>query len=100
MTSSKLPFAVLCIALCGAWASSAQAFALDGLGNNARLAPDGLIQNGGEAQRDRLSPSDAARVAQQQNGGGRVLSVDRGADGYRVKLLKNGDVRVVFVPGG
>ena len=98
MRSSKAPFVVLCIALCGAWASGAQALALDGLGNS-RLAPDGLIQNGGDGQRERLSPSDAARVAQQQNGGGRVLSVDRGADGYRVKLLKNGDVRVVFVPG-
>lgn len=95
MTSSKRSIAVLCLALSGAWASGAQA--LEGLGNG-RLAPDGLI-GGGDVQRERLSPSDAARVAQQQNGGGRVLSVDRGSDGYRVKLLKNGDVRVVFVPG-
>ncbi|MDZ4080725.1 MULTISPECIES: hypothetical protein [Hydrocarboniphaga] len=95
MTSSKRSIAVLCLALCGLCAAEARAF--DALGNG-RLAPDGLI-SGGEAQRERLSPSDAARVAQQQNGGGRVLTVDRGADGYRVKLLKNGDVRVVFVPG-
>jgi len=39
-----------------------------------------------------------ARVAQQQNGGGRVLSVDPGDRGYRVKLLKDGNVRIVYVP--
>lgn len=95
MTSLKRSIAVLCLALSGVCTAGAQP--LDALGAG-RLAPDGLI-GGGDAQRERLSPSDAARVAQQQNGGGRVLSVDRGADGYRVKLLKNGDVRVVFVPG-
>jgi hypothetical protein len=97
MTSSKRSIALLCLALSGVWVADAQA--LDALGSTGRLVPDGLINGGVDAQRERLSPSDAARVAQQQNGGGRVLSVDRGADGYRVKLLKNGDVRVVFVPG-
>lgn len=50
-------------------------------------------------QRDghRSSPEMAARLAQQQNGGGRVLSVDRDGDGYRVKLLKDGEVRSYFI---
>lgn len=39
-----------------------------------------------------------ARRAQRINGGGRVLAVDPVNEGYRVKLLKNGDVRVVVVP--
>lgn len=38
-------------------------------------------------------------MAQRQNGGGRVLAVDRNDQGYRVKLLKDGDVRIVYVPG-
>ena len=31
------------------------------------------------------------------NGGGRVLSVEPAGDGYRVKLLRDGEVRVVYV---
>ncbi len=70
-----------------------------GLGGKPRLAPSGLLQNDGNRPAMTVSPSEAARIAQQQNGGGKVLSVDRGVDGYSVKLLKNGDVRTVFVPG-
>ncbi len=44
-----------------------------------------------------MSPGEAAQRAQQINGGGRVLSVERAGDGYRVKLLRDGEVRVVFV---
>lgn len=44
-----------------------------------------------------LSAKDAAREAQQINGGGRVLSVDTANGGWRVKLLKDGNVRIVFV---
>lgn len=40
---------------------------------------------------------DAARRAQQQNGGGRVLSVDPEGGGYRVKVLKDGEVRTHHV---
>ncbi len=40
----------------------------------------------------------ATREAQQINGGGRVLSVDPANGGWRVKLLKDGNVRMVFVP--
>ena len=45
-----------------------------------------------------LTPSEAARKAQHANGGGRVLSVRRNADGYQVKLIKEGEVRIVFIP--
>ena len=41
--------------------------------------------------------ADAARRAQQQNGGGRVLSVDPEGNGYRVKVLKDGEVRTHHV---
>jgi len=44
-----------------------------------------------------ISPAEAAQRAQQINGGGRVLSVEKAGDGYRVKLLRDGEVRVVFV---
>lgn len=44
-----------------------------------------------------MSPGEAAQRAQQINGGGRVLSVERAGDGYRVKLLRDGEVRVVYV---
>jgi hypothetical protein len=47
-----------------------------------------------------FSPGDAARRAQQMNGGGRILSVDPNGPGYRVKVLKEGEVRVFAVPGG
>jgi len=48
---------------------------------------------------NQYSPNDAARRAQQMNGGGRVLSVDPNGPGYRVKVLKEGEVRVITVPG-
>ena len=41
--------------------------------------------------------ADAARRAQQRNGGGRVLSVDPDGSGYRVKVLKDGEVRTHHV---
>src|SRR5258708_944791 len=42
----------------------------------------------------------AARRAQDMNGGGRVLSAQRDGDdhGYNVKVLKKGEVRVIYVP--
>ena len=45
-----------------------------------------------------MSPGEAARRAQELNNGGRVLSVEPAGGGWRVKLIKNGDVRIVFVP--
>lgn len=44
-----------------------------------------------------LSANEAARRAQAENGGGRVLSVEPSGDGFRVKLLRDGEVRVVYV---
>lgn len=41
----------------------------------------------------------AAQRAVEANGGGRVLSVERDGGGFRVKVLKNGDVRTHFVSG-
>jgi hypothetical protein len=39
----------------------------------------------------------AAAKAQRQNGGGRVLSVEPEGQGYRVKVLKDGEVRTHHV---
>lgn len=51
-----------------------------------------------EAPRPRRDHSAAAaRRAQERNGGGRVLSVDPESDGYRVKVLKDGEVRTHHV---
>lgn len=49
-------------------------------------------------RRHRLSAGDAARQAQQANSGGRVLSIAHTPRGYRVKLIKNGEVRIIFIP--
>ena len=56
------------------------------------LAPEGWRDGGGSIDR-----SGAARRAQQRNGGGRVLSVDPDGSGYRVKVLKDGEVRTHHV---
>lgn len=45
------------------------------------------------------TPDEAALRAQSLNNGGRVLSVEHRHDGYRVKLIKHGEIRIVFVPG-
>ncbi|MCX7059287.1 MAG: hypothetical protein NTZ11_00155 [Gammaproteobacteria bacterium] len=50
-----------------------------------------------DSPRGGLSPNEAAKRAQRENGGGRVLSVEPSGSGYRVKLLRNGEVRVVYV---
>lgn len=60
-------------------------------------APDASEPHRIRDMRPRLTPADAAREAQARNGGGRVLSVSAVDGGYRVKLLKEGDMRVVFV---
>jgi hypothetical protein len=46
-----------------------------------------------------MSNGQAAQRAQQLNGGGRVLAVDPAQSGYRVRVLKDGEVRSVYVPG-
>lgn len=54
---------------------------------------------GGEDRRDHRGDraADAARKAQQRNGGGRVLSVEPEGAGHRVKVLKDGEVRTHHV---
>lgn len=42
--------------------------------------------------------ADARRIALKRNGGGRVLSVQRAGNAYRVKVIKNRKVRVIRVP--
>ena len=56
--------------------------------------PEGLR----DARGDRTDRSaQAAREAQAANGGGRVLSVEPEGTGYRVKVLKDGEVRTHHV---
>lgn len=67
------------------------------------LGLDTQFLNPGREARDRddqprgMSPNEAAKRAQRENGGGRVLSVEQSGNGYRVKLLRDGEVRVVHV---
>lgn len=63
-------------------------------GTGDLMQPGNLIDRRGP----RMTPGQAAKEAQRQYGGGKVLSVDPSGDGYRVKLLRDGDVRVVFIP--
>jgi hypothetical protein len=46
----------------------------------------------------RLPPNEAAHRAQMISGGGRVLAVDPASSGYRVRVLKDGEVRSIYVP--
>lgn len=64
------------------------------------LGADQLVPRGSELDDGgrNLDAHDAARQAQDLNGGGRVLSVEEARGGWRVKLLKEGNVRIVFVP--
>lgn len=56
--------------------------------------PEGLRDARGD-RNDRSA--EAARQAVQANGGGRVLSVEPEGTGYRVKVLKDGEVRTHHV---
>ncbi|HEX7381228.1 MAG TPA: hypothetical protein VF265_03640, partial [Nevskiaceae bacterium] len=53
---------------------------------------------GSPQSRQRASINLAAAQAQKLNGGGRVLSVRETNTGYHVKLIKQGEVRIVVVP--
>jgi hypothetical protein len=68
---------------------------LPGPGSPAGLVPG---QDRSLPAEDPLSPQEAAREAQQRNGGGRILSVESASGGWRVKLLKEGNINIVFVP--
>ena len=69
-------------------------------GGSSHQPGEGFVPPGRQAEdeRDGREARDAAREAQAINGGGRVLSVDEANGGWRVKLLKEGNVRFVFVP--
>jgi len=45
-----------------------------------------------------MAPPEAAQRARQINGGGRVLAVEPADNGYRVRILKDGEVRSLYVP--
>jgi hypothetical protein len=64
----------------------------------APTLPFGISPNPQQRQNGAGNKDSVARQAQRLNGGGRVLSVEAVEGGYRVKLLKDGDVRIVFVP--
>jgi hypothetical protein len=62
-------------------------------------------QGGGRSNADarsgggQVSAGQAAEIARRQTGG-QVLSVERGSNGYRVKVLTpSGEIRYVTVPG-
>ena len=101
MHHKLLPTAVLLIGV----ACSGMALALPLLGKPLPggrpdgFVPRGSVQEPAVSEKDSgLSAQEAARQAQSINGGGRVLSVDQANGGWRVKLLKDGNVRFVFVP--
>lgn len=52
-----------------------------------------------QAALPRISASEAALVALESNGGGKVLDVRPADGGYRVLVEKKGEVRMLFVPG-
>lgn len=63
-------------------------------GQQQQSQPEGLRDARGD-RNDRSA--EAARQAVQANGGGRVLSVEPEGTGYRVKVLKDGEVRTHHV---
>ena len=89
-----------------ALAGSASALPLlGGKGKPGGVMPEGFAPPGRVQQEDAeersgngLSANQAAAQAQSLNGGGRVLAVEEATGGWRVKLLKDGNVRFVFVP--
>lgn len=64
-----------------------------------RLAQSNLIPRLGDDRsrgRPDKTPAEAAREARERYGG-KVLAVNRDGDGYRVKLIKQGNIRVVRI---
>jgi P pilus assembly chaperone PapD len=89
--------------LCGCllMAAASQATAGDGTrkllpAGKAVPAPTELRPDFIRPAAPRISPAEAARQVQHQYGG-RVLSVQQQGSGYRVKVLKNGEVRMYIV---
>jgi hypothetical protein len=88
---------LLCAALsAGLLCGPADARSRDG--NRYRGEPQEMRDTEREERRDRRDGSaEAGRRAQMRNGGGRVLSVEPMGGGYRVKVLKDGVVRVYII---
>lgn len=85
---------LLCLGLASVPAAHARMRDLLGMPAPSDLRSDALIDR---RSKPTLTPAQAANEAQKRYGGGKVLSVDPAGDGYRVKLLRDGDVRVVFI---
>ena len=62
-----------------------------------RGEPQDVRDDRDERPQRRDGAAEAARRAQMRNGGGRVLSVEPMGPGYRVKVLKDGVVRVYVI---
>jgi hypothetical protein len=66
--------------------------------NHYRGEPEEMRDDERQNRRDRRDgATEAGRRAQMRNGGGRVLSVEPMGGGYRVKVLKDGVVRVYII---
>ncbi len=65
------------------------------------IGTDIALPQPGESLVDRQpskSAAQAATEARKRYGGGKVLAVEETPSGFRVKLLRQGNVRIVFVP--
>lgn len=89
MMLRRLPVLLLTASLVSAWPLHAAPLPTPLLKREAplRVAPDDHP----------IDAAEAARIAQRRHGG-RVLDVRPAAGGWRVKLLRDGEVRTVFVP--
>lgn len=63
------------------------------LGSIQSTLRQGTASSADDRKRSNLTADDAAREIQKRHGG-RVLSVQSDGAGYRVKMLKNGEVRI------
>lgn len=88
----KLIAAVLGVAVFALLVPRADAAPPQGRWSEKPRADQGPVASGSAA----FSPQDAARRAQIAHGG-KVLAVKADGPGYRVKLLKNGEVRTVYI---
>lgn len=93
----RLAAALVLLSSMLAGTAAAQLFGRGGPGNGLETPYLPAQRDEGRGDNRAISPEEAARRAQQQNGGGRVLSVEQAGGGYRVKLLRDGEVRVVYI---
>lgn len=89
---------LLCVVLSAGLSGPADARSRDRVQRQEQQQPQRQQQVDDRRNR-RDGQADAARRAQRANGGGRVLSVEPEGSGYRVKVLKDGEVRVHHIEG-